>query len=229
METVFQDFSNEGHLGCTLLHFFLTHNYVSQRRSSVFTNKLTTVGLYEQLYTVVLYRSLQECFLFIYLFFYNFLGNETVSVQKYVLILPFESFAVSNYVLYVQSLKQEGSFHIHCSKCKLSESSWKLDFKRRYLWHHKQFGGQSGSYIQHIKVWCENLKPQGTHTENGLHGEEGDSFNPAVKLVKLRICTFSYTMEYLITEKEELPFKDVKVVILYFYLQQPYQTCIREM
>ena len=36
-------------------------------------------------------------------------------------------------------------------------------------------------------------------------------------------------MEYLITEKEELPFKDVKVVILYFYLQQPYQTCIREM
>ena len=75
--------------------------------------------------------------------------------------------------------------------------------------HHKQFGGKSGSHIQHTNVWCENLNPLGTHTENGLHGEEGDSLSPAVKLMKWQIFTFSCTMEYSITEKEELPFKHV--------------------
>lgn len=40
------------------------HHYESQSRSSVFTKELTTLGLYEQHYSVVLYRSLEESFFF---------------------------------------------------------------------------------------------------------------------------------------------------------------------
>lgn len=56
------------------------HHYGSQSRSSVFTKELTTLGLYEQHYSVVLYRSLEESF------FYHFLVNETVSIYSHTRI-----------------------------------------------------------------------------------------------------------------------------------------------